>query len=97
MLGAALAAAAPGVPAWQAGFDEGSNIGGLLAAILEPTGTFGKILLGIVALTTSCACAPIMYTFGSWCFTPAAPHFLFVSAPSLILIKISRDKLHGYI
>jgi len=84
MLGAALAAAAPGVPAWQAGFEGGSNIGGLLSAILEPTGTFGKILLATVALTISCASAPTMYTFGSCCFTPAAPHFLFVSAPSLI-------------
>ena len=28
-----------------------------------------------------------MYTFGSWCFTPAAPHFLFVLTPSLIPIK----------
>jgi len=87
MLGAALAAAAPGVPAWQAGFEGGNNIGGLLSAILEPTGTFGKVLLGIVALTASCACAPTMYTFGSCSFTPAAPQFLFMLAPPLIPIK----------
>jgi len=84
MLGAALAAAAPGIPAWETGFDGGNNIGGLLAAVLEPIGTFGKVLLGVVALTTSCACAPTMYTFGSYCFTPAAPHFLSVYAPPLI-------------
>ncbi|KIM36651.1 hypothetical protein M413DRAFT_77860 [Hebeloma cylindrosporum] len=65
MLGAALAAAASGVPAWQTGFDGGNNIGGLISAVLEPTGTFGKVLLGIVALSTSCASAPTMYSFGT--------------------------------
>lgn len=86
MLGAALAAAAPGVPAWQTGFEGGSNLGGLLSAVLEPTGTFGKVLLGIVALTTSSACAPTMYTFGSCPFHSQLRHISFCVSSTIHLI-----------
>ncbi|KAF8889241.1 hypothetical protein BD779DRAFT_1469777 [Infundibulicybe gibba] len=37
MLGAAFVAAAPGIPSYQSGFRNGSNIGGLIAAIFGPT------------------------------------------------------------
>ena len=67
MLGAAFACAAPGIDSWQAGFEEGSNVGGLLAAVLAPSGGFGNFLLVLIALSTSCACAPTMYTFGVSC------------------------------
>lgn len=64
MFGAALAAAAPGVPSWSTGFEDGSNVGGLLAAVLAPTGGFGKFLLVLIAISTSSACVPTIYTFG---------------------------------
>lgn len=64
MIGATFAAAAPGIPSWSTGFQEGNNMGGLLAAVLAPAGGFGKFLLVLIALSTSAACAPTMYTFG---------------------------------
>jgi len=64
MLGAAFAITASGVPSYAAGFDNGNNIGGLAAAILEPLGGFGKFLLVLMALSVPAACAPTMYTFG---------------------------------
>ena len=44
MIGAAFAAAAPSVPSWSTGFQNGSNMGGLIAAVLAPAGGFGKFL-----------------------------------------------------
>ncbi|PPQ65122.1 hypothetical protein CVT24_003013 [Panaeolus cyanescens] len=64
MVGAALAAAAPGIPTWQAGFQNGNNIGGLIVAALSPVNGFGKFLIVLLAISTSSACAPTMYTFG---------------------------------
>ncbi|KAF8970418.1 hypothetical protein BDZ97DRAFT_1791282 [Flammula alnicola] len=43
MLGAAFAAAAPGIPSWQSGFERGNNIGGLIMAVLGPAGGFGNL------------------------------------------------------
>lgn len=63
-LGAAFAAAAIGIPRWEEGFDGGNDIGGLIFAILEPLGGFGKFLTVIMALSVPSACAPTMYTFG---------------------------------
>ena len=64
MLGAAFAAATPAVPSWKSGFNDGDNIGGLISAILAPTGGFGKFLVVLLALSVPSACAPTMYTFG---------------------------------
>ena len=65
MIGAAFAAAAPGIPAWATGFDNGNSAGGLVMAVLAPAGGFGKFMLVLIALSTSGACAPTMYTFGT--------------------------------
>ena len=64
MIGAGFAAAAPGIPLWSAGFQDGNNVGGLLAPVLAPAGGFGKSLLVLIALSTSSVCAPKIYTFG---------------------------------
>ncbi len=64
MLGASFAIAASGVPSYAAGFDNGNDVGGLVAAILAPVGGFGKFLLVLLALGVPAACAPTMYTFG---------------------------------
>ncbi|KAJ7746477.1 purine-cytosine permease [Mycena maculata] len=63
-LGAAFATAAPGVPSWNAGYDHGNNLGGLVSAILAPCGWFGKFLLASMALSMSAANAPTVYSFG---------------------------------
>lgn len=60
-----LAASAFNVPAWEAGFDNGSNVGGLIEGVLSPMGGFGKFLTVLLALTVPSACAPTMYTFAS--------------------------------
>jgi hypothetical protein len=65
MLGATFAAAAPSVPTWKSGFKDGSNIGGLISAILAPTGGFGRFLAVLLSLCVPSASAPAMYTFGS--------------------------------
>ena len=41
-LGAVFAACASSVPAWNDGFEGGSNVGGLIEAVLSPTGNFGN-------------------------------------------------------
>ena len=69
MIGAAFAAAAPGIPSWSTGFQEGNNPGGLLAAALAPAGGFGKFLLVLLAVSTSAACTPTLYSFGESKYT----------------------------
>ncbi|KAI8649660.1 hypothetical protein NCS55_01466500 [Fusarium keratoplasticum] len=50
ILGAAIGGAIANVPSWQDGYDRGS-VGGVLAAMLESTGRFGKFLLVLLALS----------------------------------------------
>lgn len=64
-LGAAFAASAFHNPSWNAGFEQGNNVGGLVQAVLSSAGGFGNFLTVVVALTVPSACAPTMYTFGS--------------------------------
>ena len=66
MIGAAFAAAAPGVPSWSTGFKDGNDMGGLIAAVLAPAGGFGKFLLVLIAVSTSSTCAPVIYSFGEY-------------------------------
>ena len=79
MIGAAFAAAAPGIPAWAAGFDNGNSAGGLVMAVLAPAGGFGKFMLVLIALSTSGACAPTMYTFGTQTQDIVASTFLIIT------------------
>ena len=66
MIGAAFTAAAPGVPSWSTRFKDGSDMGGLIGAVLAPAGGFGKFLLVLIAVSTSSACAPTIYSFGEY-------------------------------
>ena len=70
LLGAAFAAAAAGVPAWNAGYDGGNNFGGLASAVLQPSGAFGKILMALMALVISAPTALEMYSSGESAFPP---------------------------
>ncbi|KAG1837356.1 hypothetical protein DFJ58DRAFT_908293 [Suillus subalutaceus] len=90
ILGAAFTATAPNVPAWNAGFDDSSSIGGLLYSVLLPTGAFGKLLVALVALSTPSACAPTIYTF-STSFMAVTPWF--ATVPRWVYILISEGIL----
>lgn len=94
LLGAALAATAYHVPAWEAGLGNGNNIGGLIAAILSPAGGFGKFLLVLLALSAPSVCAPSMYTactsFGAISNVSARiPRFLLAIISTVILMPIA--------
>jgi len=89
-LGAAFAAAAFNVPAWNEGFDDSSSVGGLLYSVLLPTGAFGKLLTALVALSIPSACAPTMYTF-STSLMAVAPWF--ATVPRWVYILISEGVL----
>ncbi|GLB39366.1 putative permease for cytosine/purines, uracil, thiamine, allantoin [Lyophyllum shimeji] len=94
MLGAAFAAMAPAVPSWQAGFKDGSNVGGLIAAVLSPAGGFGKFLMVLISLSIPSACAPTMYTFGTSFMSVAplfarVPRYVFAIISAAILIPIA--------
>ncbi|KAH9477487.1 Purine-cytosine permease FCY21 [Psilocybe cubensis] len=94
MIGAAFASAAPGIPSWNEGYDNGNDLGGLLSAVLSPSGGFSKFLLVLIALGTSCAVAPTMYTFGTsfMAITPAfshIPRFAFAIVAEIILVPLA--------
>jgi len=61
-LGAAAAIASTYVPSWGDGY-QGGNIGGLLAAMLSPTGRFGKFLTVLLSLSVSGNIAANFYSF----------------------------------
>lgn len=58
--------------AWESGFQNGSNVGGLVSAVLGPAGGFGKFLVVLISLTVPSAASPAMYTFGTL-FIPLYP------------------------
>lgn len=94
LLGAAFTATAYYVPTWQAGLGNGNDIGGLIAAILEPAGGFGKFLLVALALTAPSQCAPAMYTVCTSFMTVSSvfariPRFLLAIVSTAILIPVA--------
>ncbi|KAF9226335.1 purine-cytosine permease [Gyrodon lividus] len=89
-LGAAFAAAAPNVPAWNAGFQDSTSVGGLLYGVLTPVGGFGRFLTVLVALSIPSACAPTMYTF-STSFMSVSTWFSLI--PRWVYILISEGIL----
>ena len=60
-LGAACAIAAPTIPSWTVAF-EGGNVGGLLAEMLSPVGTFGKVLVVLLAINLTSNIAATFYS-----------------------------------
>ncbi|KAK7684939.1 hypothetical protein QCA50_011774 [Cerrena zonata] len=93
-LGAIFAASATNDPAWEAGFDNGNSVGGLINAVLAPAGGFGKFLTVLLALTIPSACAPTMYTFGMSFMTigpffAKVPRYVFAIVSEAILIPVA--------
>ncbi|KAJ3485132.1 hypothetical protein NLI96_g5180 [Meripilus lineatus] len=93
-LGAILAASAMQQPSWLLGFDNGNNIGGLVEAVLRPSGGFGKFLTVLLALSVPSGCAPTMYTFGTSFmalgpFFGRVPQYMFAIISEAILIPVA--------
>ncbi|CAL1709708.1 unnamed protein product [Somion occarium] len=94
LLGAAFTAASVSVPSWRAGLGNGNDVGGLIAAILSPTGGFGKFLLVLLSLTTTSACAPTLYTVCTSFMTISSvfahiPRFVIAILSTTILIPVA--------
>ncbi|KAF8639471.1 hypothetical protein AX17_001491 [Amanita inopinata Kibby_2008] len=94
MLGATFAAAARSVPAWDAGFKNGTNIGGLVSAVLAPAGGFGKFLVVVLALCVSSASALTMYAVVTsfMAITPRfakVPRYIYVIISAAVLIPVA--------
>ncbi|KAJ8077535.1 hypothetical protein PM082_001966 [Marasmius tenuissimus] len=94
IIGAALAAAAPAVPSWSAGLEDGKSFGSFIAAVLEPVGGFGKFLVVVATLTLPAQSAVTMYSFGvslmsvSRIFTKI-PRYVYSVIATAIVIPIS--------
>lgn len=56
-----MAISVPLVPAWETGYANG-NVGGLLEAMLRPTGNFGKFLTVLLSLGVAGNMAPTLYS-----------------------------------
>ncbi|THG95083.1 hypothetical protein EW026_g6503 [Hermanssonia centrifuga] len=92
-LGAAVVVAAPSVPSWNAGYDNG-NVGGLLEAMLSPSGGFGKFLTVLLALSVTANVAPTLYSFclSFQVFIPylaVVPRYVFSILATAIIIPLS--------
>ncbi|EMD31874.1 hypothetical protein CERSUDRAFT_119154 [Gelatoporia subvermispora B] len=99
-LGAAFAIAAPNVPSWNQGYADG-NVGGLLEAVLSPSGNFGKFLTVLLALSATANIAP---TFYSICLNVqivipplvVVPRYLFSLVATAVIIPVSIVGAHKF-
>ncbi|KAI0795398.1 cytosine-purine permease [Abortiporus biennis] len=99
-LGAAVAVATPFVPSWEDGYTSG-NIGGLLEAILRPSGNFGKFLTVLLALSVTGNVAPTFYSF---ClsfqifmpFTVVVPRYMFSLIATAVIIPVAIVGSHKF-
>ncbi|EIN08700.1 cytosine-purine permease [Punctularia strigosozonata HHB-11173 SS5] len=99
-LGAAVANSVSLVPSWEAGYTDG-NVGGLIGAMLEPVGGFGKFLLVLMALSTVANVAPTFYSFClsfqvAAAFTARVPRYVFSIVATAIVLPISIVGQHRF-
>ncbi|KAG9249603.1 permease [Emericellopsis atlantica] len=92
-LGSAIAGALPNVPEWQTAYDE-NLVGGILAAMLKPTGSFGKFVVAVLALTLLGNTAGTMYaiTLNFQTLVPWAvriPRYVFAVVVTAIIIPVA--------
>ncbi|KAF8268421.1 NCS cytosine-purine permease [Lactarius quietus] len=97
-LGAAAAITAPVVPAWEVGY-AGGDVGGLVAAMLQPVGTFGKVLMVFISLSVTGNNVPTMYSFGMCLqtFIPplvVIPRYVFSVIATAVVIPLSIAGQH---
>ncbi|THU76056.1 NCS cytosine-purine permease [Dendrothele bispora CBS 962.96] len=99
-LGAAVASAAPLVPAWEQGSDSG-DVGGLLAAMLSPAGNFGKFLTVLLSLSVAGDIAASFYSISLniQVFIPSlvvVPRYVFSIAATAIVLPLSIVGAHRF-
>ncbi|KAK7683187.1 hypothetical protein QCA50_013860 [Cerrena zonata] len=99
-LGAAVVGAASSVPAWSQGYENG-NVGGLLEAMLQPVGNFGKFLTVLMALSVAGNVAPTLYSFGFnfqvfMPFLVSVPRYAFSLLATAIIIPLSIVGQHKF-
>ncbi|KAG9824404.1 cytosine-purine permease, partial [Aureobasidium melanogenum] len=85
--------ACPNVPSWQAGYDS-TSVGGVLAAMLEPAGGFGKFVVVLLAFSLLGNIAATMYsiTLNFQLLLPwmvRVPRFLFAIVITAIVIPVA--------
>ena len=93
ILGAAIGGAVPSVPGWAAGYEQ-NLVGGVLAAMLEPAGGFGKFLVVILSFTLLGNMAATCYsvTLNFQTLAPIffkVPRYVFSIVITAILIPVS--------
>ncbi|KAI1425167.1 permease for cytosine/purines, uracil, thiamine, allantoin-domain-containing protein [Xylaria sp. FL1777] len=93
VLGAAIAGAIANVPAWEQGY-ETNSVGGVLAAMLLPTGGFGKFVVVALSLSLLGNNAATMYsiTLNFQILVPQLvriPRYVFSIVITAILIPVS--------
>lgn len=93
VLGAAIGGACANVPSWQAGYDS-TSVGGVLAAMLEPAGGFGKFVVVVLAFSLLGNIAATMYsiTLNFQLLLPwmiRVPRFLFAIVITAIVIPVA--------
>lgn len=93
ILGAAIGGACANVPSWQAGYDS-TSVGGVLAAMLEPAGGFGKFVVVVLAFSLLGNIAATMYsiTLNFQLLLPwmiRVPRFLFAIVITAIVIPVA--------
>ncbi|KIL56924.1 hypothetical protein M378DRAFT_434337 [Amanita muscaria Koide BX008] len=98
--GAAVAIATPQVPAWADAY-QGGNVGGLIAAMLQPTKGFGKVLIALLSLSTTGNIAATLYSVGInlQVFAPflvAVPRYVFSIVATAIVISLAVVGAHRF-
>ena len=99
-LGAAFGVASSFVPSWSEAYASGS-VGDLIAAILQPTGGFGKFLTVLLSLSVTANIAPTMYSFGMsfQVFVPSSavlPRYIFSVLATAVVIPLSIVGAHRF-
>ncbi|EDR02133.1 cytosine-purine permease [Laccaria bicolor S238N-H82] len=99
-LGAAVVIASPSIPAWEQGY-AGGNIGGLLEAMVRPTGGFGKFLAVLLSLSVAGNIAATFYSISLniQIFIPplvVVPRYVFSLVATAIVIPISIVGAHRF-
>ncbi|KAL2810747.1 permease for cytosine/purines, uracil, thiamine, allantoin-domain-containing protein [Aspergillus granulosus] len=95
VLGAAIGGAAPGNPTWSTGYKNWSA-GGVLEAMLQPLGGFGKFVAVLLSFSLLGNLAAAMYSISinfsllvPWGFISRIPRFLYVVVYAAVAIPVA--------
>ncbi|KAF8610617.1 cytosine-purine permease [Ceratobasidium sp. AG-I] len=93
LIGAAFGAALVSNPSWMGGYESG-GAGGLVGAVLEPVGGFGKFLTVLLALSVIANMGPTLYSFSISSqvvlpFSARVPRYVFSMVGTAVLIPLA--------